>query len=510
MTFKPQISQVETKHNRKIDEVKSQNTITLNANGEKIEKVLFTRALPAITSVNVGNGNVTMEGTVYATSLVVTESGVNSLTGQSVFNISYNSTAVQEGAQVFAITKNQGIENIAVNDLTISFTSVFSVEISMVEKEKLTYVNTIAPANEKVDTLKYTTICCAKNENFDITTEIDLPNSISKVLLAESCGVLKDCSSSVDLVTLNGEIYTNLVYLTNDENPKLKSQLYTTDFHQEVLTTGVKPENKCVASLSVVSNEFEVQGELTSSKGVLVLKNKFTSNVFVVEEQTAEIVVDAFCPKKEMQLSLQSYINQRVVCSKVVSDKIDGNVVLTDEEIRIDKVVISSCGMATVKKTQIIDNDVIVSGTAFVNVAYLLDEENAKPMAIQVEIPFETNVRCDELKTTDHVIANVEVKETEARNKKSKEIDVLAELVVCVTVVRNEDEAILSDIVVGENRSVPDANMGLYMVDSAAECWDVAKALLISPATLMEQNPTLTFPITKPTQIVVYRQQRFN
>lgn len=508
MAFEPQLNEIETKYNKRLDVIKTQSSITLNANGEKIEKVLFARVLPSVTNISLNSGNVNLEGSVSATALVVTESGVSSLTGQGNFTASYNSSLINAESQIFANAQNLGIENISVSDLTVSLTSMIGLELIKVEKQKIGYVTSIAPANEKIDTLNYSTITNAVSENFEISTEIDLPNSVSKVLLAESFGVLKDVVSANDVVTLGGEIYTSLVYLTSDENPKLKKEIYSTDFHQEVLMTGVTSGQKAFANLNTCCNDFEIQGELTSSKGVVALKNKFSANVFVEKTETVDAVIDAFCPRKELEMNVQSFTKQEVVCSKIVTDKIDGNIVLGEDDVRIDKVLISSSGLAVVNSTQIVDNDVVVQGTAFVNVIYLLDDEARTTEAVQVEIPFESNVRCDDLKSDDIVMASVTLKDTEARNKKSKEIDVLADAVISVVVIRNENEAVLSDIKIGENRKPPEANMGLYVVESAEDSWEVAKSLLVSPAMLMEQNPELSFPITKPTEILVYHQQR--
>ncbi len=508
MAFEPQITQIETKHNRKLETLKTQSSVTLNANGEKILKVLSTRALPCVTNITVNAGTVVLEGNVFATGLVLTESGVNSITGQSTFSATYNSQLISAESQVIADVQNVGTENVSLSDLTVSFIEQLAVEISVLENQKISYVSSMAPANEKIETLAYTNLMGAKNEKFDLTTEIDLPNSVSKVLLAESYGAIKDVSASTDLVVLGGEIYTNLVYLTNDETPKLKSQLYVSDFHQEVLFTKVTSENMVFANLSTCSNDFEIQGELTSSKGVVVLKNKFSANIFVYSEGSVEAVVDSFCPRKEMQMNFNSFVNQKVLLSKLVTDKIDGNIVLGDDEIRIDKVVLSSAGDVYVRKAQVLDNDIIISGDAFVNVVYLLDDEERTTEAVVVEIPFETTVRVDDVVSSDTVSAKVVIKETEARNKKSKEIDVLAEIAINVCVLRNSDEAILSNIVIGENRIPPESSMGIYTIEKADDCWDIAKALLVSPEMLLRQNPDLTFPITKPTQIMIYRQQQ--
>ena len=511
MAFEPQINEIETKYNKKLEMVKTQSNVALSSNGEKIDKVLFTRAMPYVNNIVANNGSVLLEGSLSATALVLVEGGVvTSIANVGSFSATYNSPTIMQDSQIFASVQSLGIDNIVVNDNTVNFVDSIGIELSMIEKQKVSYVASIETANEKIETIEYTTLSSAINDNFDLNTEIDLPNSISKILFAESYGVLKDVTTSNDLVTLNGEVFTNLVYLTNDEQPKLKNQTYSTEFHQEILSTGTTVGQIASATLDTSSNEFEIQGELSSSKGVIILKNKFNSNIFIESSKTIDGVIDAFCPRKEMQINFQSFVKQNIVCSKTVTDKVDGNIVLNEDDVRIDKVVATSSGVGVINNTQIVDEEVVVQGTIYENIIYLLDDEAHTMQAIQVEMPFETTVRCDGIKSTDDVTARVVVKETESRNKKSKEIDVMADIAVCVVLVRNDNGAVVSGVVLGENRKPQETNMGMYVIDKAEDTWDIAKNLLVSPDMLMQQNPNLTFPITKPTQIVIYRQQKID
>ena len=322
MAFEPQINEFEIKYNKKLEAVKTQSAITLTSNGEKIDKVLFTRAMPYITNVTANAGSASLEGGVFATALVATESGaITSLTGTGTFSATYTSSGLSADSQLFASVRNLGTDSLAVSDNSVNFVSLIGVDVSMTEKQKVNYVSSLPKANQKVGVAQYTSLSSAKSESFELTTDIDSPNSISKVLLTESYGVLKEVTTSNDLVTLNGEIFTNLVYLTKDENPKLKNQLYSTEFHQEILCTGVTSEHIATASLDTYNNEFEVQGELSSSKGVILLKNKFNANIFVESNNTLDSVVDAFCSHKEMNLDFQSFVQQKILYNKNITDR---------------------------------------------------------------------------------------------------------------------------------------------------------------------------------------------
>ena len=511
MSLEPQINVVEIKYNKKLDDITFQSNVILTTNGEKIDKVLFTKSLVSINNTNVNKGSVTIEGVVNSTALVKLENGeIEELKTSTNFSNAYNSNQIPGENKVFVLQKSVKTLNLSVNEISLSFAEQLVFELFSIEKQNVKYVSSINPANQKLITEEFSTITHALNENFELKTEIDLPTSISKILMVESYAISKNITCLNDLIVCDGIINTNLIYLTNDEQPKLKNQTYSQDFHQEILGTGVLEGQNATAFLNTTENSYEIDGELSSSKGVLELKNKFCANVLVRKNIEIESVFDAFCPKKEMELQHSSFITQNIVCFKNITEKIDGNIEFSEEDIRIDKVLCSSVGNCFIKNKRIEKDEVIITGNVGCYVIYLLDDENHTTQSVKVEIPFESSFVCDGILKDDEILVSASVKELDARNKRAKEIDVLAELCLNVFVLRSKNEAIMSDIVVGEDRKLDLCNMGIYVVSEAQDSWDIAKKLLINPDMLLNQNPELKFPITKPTQIIVYRQKKLN
>ncbi len=509
MALEPQIKEIQTRYTTKIGEEKTQTAISLTSStGEKLVKVLSVKGLPCVESVVQNAGSVVAEGHVCVQALALSEEGeILAITGQANFSTSFNSSSLTAETKVIVTAKNLGVENIGLTDSGISLVSLIGVEYVMLVPQSIKFVQNAAPANQKFGVVKCSDITSAVSETFELTTEIDSPSSASKILLTESYGVLTGTSVSTDLITLKGEVVTNLVYLTSDEKPKLKSQSYTTDFNQEILATGVSAGQEVRASLYTSCNNFEVHGELNSSKGVVVLKNKFRANAYVLAEREFETVVDAFCPDNEIKMKLESFNNQTLVCQKFASEKVDGNIVLAQDTARIDRVLATSSAFVLPGTVTAADETVTATGTVLANVVYLLDDEEQTLQSIQAEIPFEINVKCDGLLDGDQVSANVVVKELEARNKKAKEIDILADLNIQVTATREREDVVVSGVTLGEPVKSRGAAMGVYVVSEANELWDIAKALSVNPDMLLLQNPDLIFPIAKPTQVVVYRQK---
>lgn len=509
MAFEPLIREIDTKILKNLGTVKTQANLMLVTNNDvKISRVLSVSALPCVENIIANQGTVTIEGKVCSQALVLTTEGEYvSLSGTGNFNAVYNSQNITAESKILGYAKNIGTENIIATENSINFNSVIEVPLLIVQNQTIQYIENASTAEQKVGTVNYSDLVNVSSEGFEINSEIELPTSVSKVICTETNGVLKDVVAGNEMVTLKGDIFITLVYMTNDEVPKLRSQIYTQEFTQEMLLTGVTPENQVSANISICCSSFELQGELNSAKGVILLKTNFKSFITAQTKKVLDVVEDAFCPRYELKLGHSSFNCENIVCKKYVTDKVDGNISLDEDAPRIDKVIATTAISATVTDAKIVDDNIVVSGNVFANVIYLLDDEGHTTQSIQVELPFETIVSCDNVQADDEILISIAVKDIEARNKRSKEIDVLAEIGLCIIVTNFSNEATLSSIELGEKRKENESAMGVYVINEANEVWDIAKYLLVSPDLIYKQNPEITFPITSPTQILIYRQR---
>ena len=260
------------------------------------------------------------------------------------------------------------------------------------------------------------------------------------------------------------------------------------------------------ATLQVGSTDFELQGEINSAKGTIILKNQLKTNVFVRQNKTFSAIIDAFCPKYYLNNEFSSYMQQKVT-SELLFEKIDGNVVLDEDSPRIDRVLAVCAGNIVLKSVDKVEGGINVVGVLTCNVIYKLDDELGTSQSVFTEVPFNLFIKRENQNDLDFVL-NIVPKEIEARNKKSKEIDILAEISINIDTINNESGVILQNIVLGERRPINNSALGFYIVPQARDLWDISKALLVPGDVIMEQNPDLQFPFDTPQKIVIYRQKR--
>lgn len=512
MVFQPVINELKTKYKKKITVEKVTISITLNSNDNKIGQVLSVGAKPCVSNVVPAQGSVLIEGKICSKIVLVNSQGdFFSLEGTTNFNQHIMNAGINSDTSVFATASLLDIGNIQATDSAVSFSASILIEVLGLNEQSIKYVQSVNElAHQRMGDIQYTDIISTTTQEFETLNEVELPNNIGSVVQVESDVLLTDVDVDKDVVTLNGHISANLIYTTNEDKPRLKNHRYNIEFSQEVLVTGVESGHMALATLEDCCTTYEVQGELNSTKGVLQIKNQLRTNIFVYAPKVFSAVVDVFCPRHELHSSTSSFIVQQHKDKQVYNEKIDGNIVLSNEDARIDRILATASN--SIVSNAINENNILtLEGTMYTNVIYQLEDDEGTIGSVLAEIPFNLSLRTDEsLAENDLYSLKIIVNDIEARNKRSREIDIIADVVISIETNSDNNSAVLSDITLGDKRGNENSAIGIYFVNKANDLWDVAKFLLVSPDLIEKQNPGLEFPITKPTKIMIYREKNIN
>ena len=508
MAFEPVSKDLEVKYTKILNQESVPVVMTVTGNEITISRVVSITARPCVESTTSNNGSVQIDGKIHCKVLVeTTNNDFDSIESVNNFTIHIMNSEVTPESEIFATANLNNIGSIQASEQAVTFTCNVGVKPVLVSTEKVKVIEKVSDlAEQKVDTVEYTDLVASASQDFDLDLELDLPSSVSKILGVDSQVVLNKIEAGNDLVSMSGELYCNLVYLTAEEEPKLKNQKYIQDFSHELLANNITNTNLVDATIQICQSSYELQGELNSSKGTIILKNQIKSNIFVRQNKTVSAVVDAFCPNYILNTEYASFTQQKVN-TEIVYDKIDGNIVLGEESPRIDKILAVCSGNVVLQKIERVEEGLNLQGILTCNVIYKLDDDEGSVQSVFAEVPFNIVVKRENMLDNISFVINILPKDVEARNKKSKEIDILADLTISITTINNENGVTLQNITLGEKRPQNNTALGLYIIPEAQSLWEVSKNLLVSGELIMQQNPDLQFPITSPQRIVIYRQK---
>ena len=158
------------------------------------------------------------------------------------------------------------------------------------------------------------------------------------------------------------------------------------------------------------------------------------------------------------------------------------------------------------------DSNYILEGIINLNVIYYsIDEENADILnSIDIDVPYSLNFAVANLTDKDIVVSQLSLGDVSVKCKLGRELEILAEVCVNYSIIKDKVSAIISEIVVGEEKEQKDYSLEIYLAKQNQELWDIAKELNISSEELINQNQNLSLPINAGDRIVAYKQRRID
>jgi len=505
MAFQPVINEINTKYTKRLDNSRITTKITINCTDKSIGQVLSVGAKPSVISVLPASGSVMLEARALAKAVIIDkDDSYQSIEETITFSQPIIDSSVTPDSTLFANLSVVDTKNIQATEHYVSFDVTIDVSIFRIVEQNIATIQSLdQPAYQRTTNIAYSNLTYSGTELFELTNEVELPTNIGAVVQAQSDTILLETEAGEGIVTLTGKIIANLIYLTNEDTPRLKSQKYNINFTQEVPCDNASTLDNATAILQDCGTTYEVQGELSSAKGLLILKNSYSVITFVTTMESVDVVYDAFCPKYQLLPTSRTFTIQKNCYTQTFNEKIDDNIILANDSARIDRVLATISNVIDYKLVS--NNTTSVQGVLYTNVIYELDDEKSTIGSVLAEIPFNIPLNISELNDADDVNVKLIITDIEARNKRSLEIDIIADVTICVSVTSCDTGVAISNIELGEPIPQDHPPMGIYYIENAETEWDIAKTLLVSPKLILSQNPELNFPITKPTQIILYR-----
>ncbi len=508
MPFEPLTKVFSVNYSQDLREEVSAVLVNLPAGNNNISRVLSISNKACVESIIQNSGSAQIEGKIFSHVLIQNTDGtVATLEAATPYAVTVVNKDISPDTQMLATARVIGISTVQASENMVGFTvNVGTTPILILRRENQILESAGAIAEQRRDVINYVDIVSATAQEFDLSVELDLPPSISSILSIDTATSLKNVEAGNDLVVLQGEIYCNMIYLTGDEEPKLKNHHYTQEFTHEILANGVVISDFANASLESIGTKYELNGEINSAKGTVVLDNRLKANLIIGQAKSVEAVVDAFCPRYVLETEFADF-HQQLASNFCNTEKIDGNINLGEDSRRIDKVLCVSAGNIVIQSVAPQEGSFAVSGKLVCDVVYKLDDDEGSVESVLAEIPFDLSIKNDAVTPTSILRVDIKPRDIDARNKRAKEIDLLAEVNVYVTVINNTTEQVLRNISLGAKRNQNNVALGYYIIPEAETLWDASKLLLMSGEMIMQQNPDLQFPITAPQKVIIYRQK---
>ena len=486
-----------------------ENNITVSEDDEAV-KVLSASAKVDVNMLNECiNKECNISGNVVVNVVYLCENGnLNNQVAKSPFTYKINN------------------ENIDVNSKLNVDVSVVATQIDKLQNNQIKMLTTlniqgVILKNAEISYLKEATdgtylkqteqsIICLEKQNCDKLTEnlnATVKDGVKKVLMTNVDYVINDCNAGTNFVSVEGELYARVLYANNQETSELQTVTITKVFKQEIEAEGVSKDSECEVFAHIINENLQVElnekenGEtdIDVTVPVLVCYNIYACNKIMS-------VQDIYSCKNVLAVTqgdCENYIN---LAPEMLDGKIEGDVVLTDNDPRIDKYLATTNVCSTISNCYINEDALYIEGIVSANVVYLNDELGSI-QSVEIEIPYVLNKKSDLV--GDFILEpTVTLCDVDVMVKRGREIYFTAKAKAYVNITQKNNICMVTKVEDIGTLPERDSALEIYFAKTGQTFWDIAKNLKIPAETIITQNPNLTDPLEKDENIAIYYQKK--
>ena len=495
----------------KIAYTKNMNKINFNQtlsvaidSNVNIKTILNAHAYLFDEKIECGSGKAVLTGRIGLKVLYVDTDGLsNTITDTQAISENIIDSAITTDSTINILNQTATANVVSIDgvlkvscDISISPTIYFNLPLS----SKCDGFENVVYKKSEVQTISISKFI---NTTFDYTTNFETRDSISKILCHDCYFNPTNTVARDGSIYIEGKLYSKLLYETQENEKTIKKELcdtfnIATEVPCENISTGCELE----LSFKIDKSKENITTDIEDDNSVITIQNNIKICGACFKDMCVELVDDLFCCDHELDLSMAEREFLHINKSEKFSDKIYGEITLTDTETAIDDIVANLNIVPEITNTYIKNNSLVIEGIISSHLAYI--DENKDCMHKQTELPFVLNTKI-EVNSVENIHVNISIEDCRVKSKRGTivEFEYLVEIVLHSYI--KEKKTIIDNISLGKSVDFSGYDYQIFLAKPNESMWDLCKRIKISPEKLVETNKNLPLVMNGGEKIVIKR-----
>lgn len=301
----------------------------------------------------------------------------------------------------------------------------------------------------------------------------------------------RSCRLLEDKVQVKGEIAVSVLYQTENG---VQFFDYSTDFAGLLEVSGCKEDMEAALQMEIVKGFVHADADADGEQRVLQMEMIVSCRVRVCEEQMCELVVDAYDTKQDVLLEKPLRFMQH----QIYRDQLRADVAETleiPENMPMALQVFYTTARVKVDDYVIEDGKLQIEGVLYVTVFCLTADDRSPVISFTQPVPFEksTAVSGAEPGQNVEIVPYLESVRSELRNE--KRLDMKASLALEVSIVAEERQEVLTELLLQEGEVEELPAMALYYLQPGETVWDVGKRYRVLPDCMEKMGESVVMVV---------------
>lgn len=504
MVFEPNFMSVSSSVRKNIGITQSIVELKLPTNEDVIDTIYSVGAKSTIVSSETAGNEVSFVGLVDFQAMYESQ-GVSAIDYTAEFKDRFVYSEELGGEIVITSNVVDVTSNIVSNGIRV--VAIVETTIDQIVSSNINVLTGVKGDDVFLSTkeIEFSTYIGKAVEKFDVTNEFVIKN-VNKILIVTPSVCVTNVEPKDNYLVLTGMVNLDVCYQSGDDVSDIRSMYQSFDFAWEVALDGINSDSCIQSAISILSNEIRVSTTLDNGDANINVYVPLVYNGYVFNRKSMEVVDDVYSQSKYLSITSENFQTLQCVGVANFRDAISGTASISDTAPFIDEILGVCTNNIVLASSKVNSGRLSIEGVANATVVYYTKETN-NITSVQVEMPFmvEQKVSGEESSVVTLCLANVN-----ARSKRGKEIEVSAELNVYSDMYDSCEINVLTDIIVGDDKSLDDCSLYIYIVKPNDTVWDIAKNMNVSPDSILEQNPDVELPLKAGDRLVIYKPQIFD
>lgn len=475
-----------------------QNRVTLEES-ENVTKVLESGARARVTNVIVTNGKAETQLEIYYNFLVVLENGeIVNKTQIEKTTFNFENEQIKENS---ILNVCASVKNATLNEENIfSLTCDIALKFVLVEEDAVSNATQEEGIFVKEGEIEYTSVVGKFDYEGTLNFEIAKDDKVSNILFCKNYGYIKSIMQASDYFVVSGEIFSTIVYQTDDG--QIKSFTKINPFTDEIEGKGTTKDSVVQSKICLMECKIEINNDK------FVFDLPYTISSLVLNREKKNCIVDAYSLTNEVNLTTTSFEESEFFTTRLSQENLLTTFSLNASTPAIDRILAVTPTNINVVSTIIKNEEIVVEGIASLNIIYYAEDEEGKNVlnSIDVDVPYSINFKAD-VKENDNVNLCVSFGDLNVKTKHGVELEILLEINVNYNLFRTNVNCVTSSITLSDLKPQKDYSLELYIAKENEALFDIAKKLNVSLSDLLSQNE-INLPLHDKDKIVCYTQKK--
>lgn len=463
--------------------------ITLPDYCSDIKRILKCILRPGINNISIAGENANATGKVSLKLIYVNEKDrIDCYEGSEDMSVSAIVKDMPENAVISAEAKVNYVNCRAVSQRKITVDGNIALVLKFYCEKSKEYPASIDGAGVQCrrKELQYEDLICRKEKVFDMGETAKVPQGkapVGKILRVSSRATLESKKAVADKLLIKGDLYTDILYLSEDEEGKVDKITHSMPISQIIDMPGIDEESLCSVILSVRHISAQRKADSSSQGRLVEIAAKCSAMVRCSQVKTAYVIDDCYSISHGMKsdYALEEFtfpvhtMNEQktVVCNLDMPSDVSSVLDIWCSDLKSnmkgkgDKAT-ASCSMA-------------------LSVLYL--DGKGVPCFSEKNADFE--IGCKLKDSYEHLRCSVDtqVRDVEWKNTGKEKLEIKVKVGVTGNISGSDTLRVLRDMkITEENKNTEDTALTLYFCNKGEEIWDIAKKYNTTKQAIQSEN----------------------